>query len=484
MRSGRCMSKGNTRNQHLFIQVLMFVTFSIYLFIVSLSLHATTIAGDLAPYGATDGQINSADLVILKRFVFGELTPTADELLAADVAPLGSPDGILNGADVSVLTRAVLGGITLPALPDTTPPAPADTSLITVTDLGSGNVSITGQTNSVEADATVTVMNLDNGTTTITTANSDGSFSLTIAGSSNNVFSIKLADSSSNESPSVAMGIGDILQLTITSPLNGATIDDDSVSVTGTFSGLANAAITVNGQVACINGANFYASNVPLQTGNNTLEITATTSDGVTITQSISVNSTGPAPIQVKAAPECGFAPLTTDFVITNNSANTITNIEADFDNDAIIDFSTTDPNAAITHTYNTVGIYQANITVTDNLGTQHVSNHIIVVTDITNMDAMLRGIYTGMLDRLRVGAIEGALNALSGEINNKYRNVFNALQPNLSTIVNQLGTLQTGTIGTNLAEYAVVRNESGTDRAYLIYFIRGTNGVWRIGGM
>lgn len=485
MRSGCCMFTVLSGKQHRFMQVLLFVTFSVCLFTLKTqSAHATTIVGDVAPYGATDGQVNLGDLVILKRFVLGELTPTADELLAADVAPLGAPDTLLNAADIAVLTRAIMGEITLPVLADTSSPAPADTSLITVTDLEDGNVSITGQANSVETDATVTVMNLDTGTTVLETANSDGSFSLTIAGSSGHIFSIKVTDSSSNESPTASMGIGDILQLAITSPLNGATIDDGSISVTGIFSGLANASITVNGQIVCISGTNFYASNVPLQTGSNTLEVTVTTADGVTITQSITVNSTGMAPIQVKVTPECGFAPLTTSFVITNNTANTITNIEADFDNDSIIDFTSTDPNVSITYTYNTIGVYQANITVTDNLGTQHASGHTIVVSDITNMDAMLRGIYSGILDRLRVGAIDGALNSVSSEIQDKYQTIFNTLQSNLPTIVDQLGTLQTGTIGVNLAEYAIVRNESGVDRAYLIYFIRDENGVWRIGGM
>ena len=70
--------------------------------------------GDLAPYGNPDGQVNAADIVILQRFITGDLTPTPAELLVADVAPLGAPDGTLNAADLLILTRAVLGLITLP----------------------------------------------------------------------------------------------------------------------------------------------------------------------------------------------------------------------------------------------------------------------------------------------------------------------------------------------------------------------------------
>jgi hypothetical protein len=70
--------------------------------------------GDLAPYGNPDGQVNAADIVILQRFITGNLTPTPAELAVADVAPLGAPDGTINAADLLILTRAVLGLITLP----------------------------------------------------------------------------------------------------------------------------------------------------------------------------------------------------------------------------------------------------------------------------------------------------------------------------------------------------------------------------------
>jgi len=74
---------------------------------------AQYVAGDLAPRGATDGQLNVGDLVVLNRLVNGLETPTATELLVADVAPVGNPDGVLNVADFLVLQRAVMGSVAL-----------------------------------------------------------------------------------------------------------------------------------------------------------------------------------------------------------------------------------------------------------------------------------------------------------------------------------------------------------------------------------
>ena len=70
-------------------------------------------AGDLAPHGLRDGQVNAADAIILTRFINGDLVPTANELLIGNVAPVGAPDGELNAADLSVLMRAILGEIAL-----------------------------------------------------------------------------------------------------------------------------------------------------------------------------------------------------------------------------------------------------------------------------------------------------------------------------------------------------------------------------------
>ncbi len=82
----------------------------------SSSIFASTPAGDVAPYGNSDGQVNAADLVILQRFIANDLAPSPAEVLIADVAPLGTPDGVLNVADLLILNRAVLGLVNLPPL--------------------------------------------------------------------------------------------------------------------------------------------------------------------------------------------------------------------------------------------------------------------------------------------------------------------------------------------------------------------------------
>lgn len=78
------------------------------------SVALTVPAGDLAPIGNPDGELDVADFLVLQRFILGTLTPTPEQRLIADVAPLGSPDGELNAGDFVVLMRAIHGQVSLP----------------------------------------------------------------------------------------------------------------------------------------------------------------------------------------------------------------------------------------------------------------------------------------------------------------------------------------------------------------------------------
>jgi len=62
------------------------------------------VPGDLAPKGAPDGTVNTADLLVLLQLVAGSATPTADELAAGDL----SGNGVLDLPDVLALMQ-ILG---------------------------------------------------------------------------------------------------------------------------------------------------------------------------------------------------------------------------------------------------------------------------------------------------------------------------------------------------------------------------------------
>ena len=73
--------------------------------------HASSIIyadGDLAPLGAPDRLINTADYLVTSRIVLGQLTPGDLEYAHGDIYPPGAPDGVINIQDLLLLQQQLL----------------------------------------------------------------------------------------------------------------------------------------------------------------------------------------------------------------------------------------------------------------------------------------------------------------------------------------------------------------------------------------
>ena len=89
------------------------------------------------------------------------------------------------------------------------------------------------------------------------------------------------------------------------------------------------------------------------------------------------------------------------------------------------------------------------------------------------------------MLDRLRARDVDGALTAINGTLQDKYRDIFRALVSTNPDALNQLGTLMDGEVSENFTEFTLDRADpSGDTAVYLISIGRGEDGVWRIESM
>jgi hypothetical protein len=135
--------------------------------------------------------------------------------------------------------------------------------------------------------------------------------------------------------------------------------------------------------------------------------------------------------------------------------------------------------------TYFDPGVYDARVRITDDADKMFEQTATLVVHAFQEVDAVVRGAYLGMVDRLRAGDTAGALNAVTATMRDKYQKVFNALGAELPQTADQIGTLDHGVIGRGLAEYLIVRKRpDGSTAAFPIYFLRSEDGVWRIDGM
>src|SRR5205823_336976 len=119
-----------------------------------------------------------------------------------------------------------------------------------------------------------------------------------------------------------------------------------------------NSGVTVNGIVAAIDsGGHFYANGVQLSPGSNTITAKLTTLAGQATTQSITVTSSGPAPVKISATPTDGLAPLTVVFDVAARSGVVIQKVEFDADANGTFEQTLVAEPWTATATYSGTGI-------------------------------------------------------------------------------------------------------------------------------
>ena len=294
---------------------------------------------------------------------------------------------------------------------------------------------------------------------------------------------------STTSSPEVIEVIGGP-SINIGPGIANAVINDDRLTMAGWVSAPENSAVTINGIVAHIDDyGHFNANNIPLAPGANTITATIATADGQTASQSISLESAGPAPFLVEASPTEGIGTLAVDFSISNPRRSPFKQILIDLESDGYpnliaVPADIDDRSYALTATY-PEGTWTATITFLDDTNQPIFSTtRTIVVLSPQLLQGRLRSIYTGMLDRLRAGNVKGALSAFTGSAYAKYEEIFSQLQPVLPTVIDQLGTIQEVSFALDIAEISLVRPSPEGDRLFPVYLIRAEDGIWRIDGM
>lgn len=274
----------------------------------------------------------------------------------------------------------------------------------------------------------------------------------------------------------------------VTSHADGAVVQDDVIAVLrGTVQAPPNSSVTVNGLVAQLTeDGGFVLNNVPLQTGSNTLLVVVTTPDGQTTTQTLVVQSAGRASFSFEALPSEGFAPLTVQLRLANRDAATFSRIEMRCSDDAAgISMTVIQP---VNCNYVQPGVYTAAVDVFTQAPGQpevlsYAATQAISVTSVEALSGSLQNVYLQMLYRLRAGNIDGALTGISDGQQEKYRDIFSSF-PNLAAAVDMLGTIQSGRISRDFAEFVIISGPQQQPEAHLIYLVKGEDGIWRIDGM
>ncbi len=104
--------------------------------------------------------------------------------------------------------------------------------------------------------------------------------------------------------------------------------------------------------------------------------------------------------------------------------------------------------------------------------------SHLSYADDIENT---LRDKWTSMINHLKKGDIQNALNLISPHERAKYEKMFNALGTNLKIIVSTQIEFNVVEITDYEAKFELVTKEGGTIYSYEVTFLRDQDGKWWI---
>ena len=276
--------------------------------------------------------------------------------------------------------------------------------------------------------------------------------------------------------------------LQIDAGIDGSTVADDNASISGTVQAPQNSAVTVNGRLIALDATGrFFVDGLPLIAGLNSVSLGLITQDGTQTSKSIALNSAGVRPFQVSVDRQEGIAPLDVTLTIAMRGSEAFQRIEIDANGDGVPETKLTSlPNNVqdTTIRFDAPGTYSIDVKVFDTGGTViYSAKRRVLVWDPASFARRAIGAYSGMLDRLRRSDIDGALTAVSSLTYDKYKEIFSILQPEMPTIVDQLGTIQRVTSGEEIVQLLIAR-PGAQGAAFSVEMIRGSDGIWRIEGM
>jgi hypothetical protein len=267
--------------------------------------------------------------------------------------------------------------------------------------------------------------------------------------------------------------------ITITSPEMGSEVLADRVLVRGEIQVPPNseAGVMVNGVPAEVSAGEFAAF-VPLHLSTNVIAATLVSAAGAGMTDSvmIEVPTIGKESLRLVASPSSGINPLEVQFEARIRLENSLVQFELDFEGDGIVDF-TSDNFENVRHTYSAEELHFPTLKVTDDSGIKTAATtpvNVMVLPDLVEK-------WSSMKDALRMGDVETALSFVAFESRDRFREIWQAIIPELSTIDSILPEIELVDVYRTSAEFQAVRSEDGVEERFYVLFIRDLDGVWRV---
>ncbi len=277
------------------------------------------------------------------------------------------------------------------------------------------------------------------------------------------------------------------ISLSIASPQDGKLVQGSSVFVSGTVFNDADVetGVTVNGNIAVVESGEFFINHLPLDEGENIINVTAVDIYGNTIEKEITVLAdTTSAEVTLSANIDSGTAPLDVYFSVDRSIPNSVSTYQIDYEGDGVIDYAgeTFDD---INFTYTVEGVYYPTVTIIDDQGISYQDFISIVVQDAIVLDALLKDKWEGMKTALAGQDIDKAVKSYTDDKQAYYVQVFNDMFAHLPQFVQDMQDIELIYSKEKVAKYRIRKNEIYVGQPYEItydiYFVLYKNGIWKI---
>ena len=270
------------------------------------------------------------------------------------------------------------------------------------------------------------------------------------------------------------------LHLFITTPVGEEAVEEDAVTVHGTVvSGAREVGVRVNGMPAVVFGTEFVANHVPV------LE------DGVIIAEAIDSNGAAARariavqpgsvgiPLRIAASIESGTGPLETMLRIDGVPDGATPAIG--YHGPGSVEFvECSDPSACRVRLI-TEGIYTFTVTSPGYDANPYSAKIAVAVLDKSKLDTLLKAKWGEMKSRLAVGDIVGALDHISEDSKEAFRQQYNDLLTILPQYSEAMGDLNVIGSSSRYAEcdFRIIHN--GMTYSFQVLFARDESGFWKI---
>jgi hypothetical protein len=276
-------------------------------------------------------------------------------------------------------------------------------------------------------------------------------------------------------------GVTPSVSVMIDSPADGATIIGPDVTVSGAIinSTGAETGVTVNGMPTTVSGSHFIVNHVPLQTGANSLTITATDANGLSASATRSVTASAGNYIRITSNIESGVAPLDITLRIDGSfSADDSTLLYPD--TPVVVPLELDDPEEygfRITGE----GTYEFTAEAVGPDGHTYTDTVTITVVSKTAIDGLLRSKWNNLAGSLLKGDVNSALSVISSQARPMYQDMFTALAGQLPAIIATQREFNLISVTQGQGMYELVTQENGTIYSYDVIFSREDNGLWAL---